>query len=41
MDAAGEVRPSVGPWLDTARNFALYGNDSGAYDDLLPYLRRR
>jgi SpoVK/Ycf46/Vps4 family AAA+-type ATPase len=41
LDAAGHVRPSVGPWMDTARNFALYGNDSGAYDDLLPYLRRR
>jgi len=41
IDAAGEVRPSVGPWLDTARNFALYGNDGGIYDDLLPYLKRR
>jgi SpoVK/Ycf46/Vps4 family AAA+-type ATPase len=41
VDAARQVRPSVGPWLDTARNFALYANEGGTYDDLLPYLRRR
>jgi hypothetical protein len=31
----------VGAWLDTARNFALYANEGGTYDDLLPYLKRR
>jgi AAA+ superfamily predicted ATPase len=41
VDAAKQVRPSVGPWLDTARNFALYANEGGTYDDLLPYLKRR
>lgn len=39
--AAAEVRPSIGPWLDTARNFAEFGNEHGEYDDLLRYLRRR
>ncbi|HEY7069683.1 MAG TPA: AAA family ATPase [Acidimicrobiales bacterium] len=39
--AAKQVRPSVGAWLDTARNFALYANEGGTYDDLLPYLKRR
>jgi AAA+ superfamily predicted ATPase len=39
--AAGDVRPSIGPWLETARNVAEFGNESGAYDDLLAYLRRR
>ena len=33
--ALREVRPSVGPWLETARNVALFANASGEYDDLL------
>jgi SpoVK/Ycf46/Vps4 family AAA+-type ATPase len=40
-DAARDVKPSIGPWLETARNVAEFGNESGAYDDLLAYLRRR
>ena len=40
-DAVRNVRPSVEPWLDTARNFAIYGNEGGAYDELLAYLKRR
>jgi SpoVK/Ycf46/Vps4 family AAA+-type ATPase len=36
-----EVRPSIGPWLQTARNVALFGNDGGEYDDLVEYLRTR
>lgn len=39
--AARDVRPSIGPWLDTARNVAQFANENGAYDDLLDYLRRR
>ncbi len=39
--ALGEVRPSVGPWMDTARNVAQFANDNGSYDDLLVYLKRR
>jgi AAA+ superfamily predicted ATPase len=39
--ACEEVGPSIGPWLETARNVALYANESGAYDDLLAYLKKR
>lgn len=39
--ALKEVRPSIGPWLETARNVAQFANDNGSYDDLLGYLRRR
>jgi hypothetical protein len=39
--AMKEVRPSVRPWFDTARNYALFANEGGAYDDLLEYLRSR
>lgn len=36
-----EVRPSIGPWLDIARNVAQFANESGAYNDLVDYLRAR
>lgn len=39
--ALKEIRPSVRPWFDTARNYALYANEGGVYDDLLAYLRAR
>lgn len=39
--AVREVKPSIGPWLDTARNVAQFANEGGAYDDLLSYLRKR
>ncbi len=39
--ALTEVKPSTGPWLETARNVALFANESGAYDDLLGYLKQR
>jgi SpoVK/Ycf46/Vps4 family AAA+-type ATPase len=39
--AAAEVKPSLGTWLDTARNVALFANEGGAYDDLVAYLRKR
>ena len=39
--ALAEVKPSVGAWLETARNVALFANDAGAYDDLLAYLKKR
>ena len=41
FDAAlAEVRPSIGPWMETARNVALYANASGEYDDLAKWLRK-
>jgi SpoVK/Ycf46/Vps4 family AAA+-type ATPase len=39
--ALAEVRPSIGPWLESARNVALFANEAGAYDDLLGYLKKR
>ena len=39
--ALSEVRPSIGPWLDTARNVAQFANDGDTYDELLAYLRKR
>lgn len=40
-DAVSSVRPSIRDWLETARNYATYGNDSGAYDELAAWLKRR
>ena len=39
--AVGEVKPSLGPWFETARNVALFANEGGTYDDLAAYLRKR
>lgn len=42
FDAAGqEVRPSIRPWLDVAKNVALFANEGGSYDELLAYLKKR
>jgi ATP-dependent 26S proteasome regulatory subunit len=37
--AAGQVKPSTREWFSTARNYALYSNQGGAYDDVLKYLK--
>lgn len=39
--ALREVRPSIRPWLETARNVALYANQAGEYDDLAKWLRKQ
>jgi SpoVK/Ycf46/Vps4 family AAA+-type ATPase len=39
--AVKDSRPSIGPWLQTARNVAEFANADGSYDDLLRYLRSR
>jgi AAA+ superfamily predicted ATPase len=39
--AVKDTRPSIGPWLQTARNVAEFANADGCYDDLLTYLRSR
>ncbi|MEU7901641.1 ATP-binding protein [Actinoplanes sp. NPDC049118] len=39
--AVREVRPSTDAWFATARNVAMFGNESGEYDDLAAYLRKR
>ena len=37
----GEVRPSIGPWMETARNVALYANTTGECDELARWLRKQ
>jgi AAA+ superfamily predicted ATPase len=39
--AISEVKPSLGPWFEAARNVALFANEGGTYDDLAAYLRKR
>jgi SpoVK/Ycf46/Vps4 family AAA+-type ATPase len=39
--ALGEVRPSTRAWFETARNFVLFANNGGLYDDLQAYMRAR
>jgi AAA+ superfamily predicted ATPase len=41
LTAAGQVRPSLGSWFDSARNVALFANEGGSYDDLAAYLKKR
>lgn len=38
--AAAEVRPSTGPWFDSARNTVLFGDDEGTYAELRTYMKR-
>jgi AAA+ superfamily predicted ATPase len=40
-EAVSQVRPSIGPWFDSARNVALFANEGGTYDDLVAYLKKR
>ncbi|XVU22237.1 AAA family ATPase [Actinoplanes sp. CA-054009] len=41
LDAVREVRPSTDGWFATARNVAMFANESGEYDDLAAYLKKR
>ncbi len=41
MAAVAEIRPSTSSWLEVARNVAQFANESGTYDDLLAYLKKR
>ena len=37
--ALRDVRPSTRSWFEAARNYAVFANESGLYDDLLVYLK--
>lgn len=37
-DAAKDVKPTTREWFATARNYVLYANESGLYDDVKRYL---
>ena len=39
LEAAKKHRASTQEWFMTAKNFALFANDSGLYDDILTYLK--
>ena len=36
--AAKQVKPSTRKWFESAKNYALYANQCGFYDDVLTYL---
>lgn len=38
-EAASRVRPSTAEWFATARNYILYANQEGLYDDVRRYLK--
>lgn len=37
--AVADIRASTRPWFETAKNYAMFANEGGMYDDLLDYLR--
>ncbi|MBI1371245.1 MAG: AAA family ATPase [Phycisphaera sp.] len=41
LASAKQVKPSTKEWFSTARNYALYSNQGGIYDDILDYLKMR
>ena len=38
--ALSTIKPSIGPWIETARNFVIHANRSGDYDELETYIRQ-
>lgn len=39
LNQINKVRPSTREWFNTAKNYAMYSNTSGMYDDILKYLK--
>ncbi len=39
VKAAKQIKPSTLEWFLTAKNYAIYANDSGIYDEILGYLK--
>ena len=39
IDAAKNLKPTTKEWFASARNYALYSNQGGTYDDILKYLK--
>jgi SpoVK/Ycf46/Vps4 family AAA+-type ATPase len=37
--ALSEVKPSISPWLQSAKSVVNFGNASGEYDELVDYLK--
>jgi transitional endoplasmic reticulum ATPase len=38
LKTSRKVKPSTRKWFESAKNYALYANQSGFYDDVLDYL---
>jgi ATP-dependent 26S proteasome regulatory subunit len=41
LSALKKIKPTTKEWFSTARNYALYSNPNGMYDDVLAYLKIR
>lgn len=39
--ALKDIRPSVRAWFDTARNFAMFANEGGMYDELVAHIKSK
>lgn len=39
LSALKKHKPSTQEWFSTAKNFAMFANDSGLYDDILTYMK--
>ncbi|WP_299214521.1 AAA family ATPase [uncultured Aquimarina sp.] len=39
LKAIKSIKPSTKEWFNTSKNYALYANDSGLYDEILSYLK--
>jgi SpoVK/Ycf46/Vps4 family AAA+-type ATPase len=39
VNAGATLKPTTREWFATARNYALYSNQGGVYDDILKYLK--
>lgn len=40
VSALDSIQPSIGPWLETARNLVTFGEDDGTYKELRAYLKK-
>jgi transitional endoplasmic reticulum ATPase len=41
LQSLTRIKPSTAQWFASARNYALYANEGGLYDDILDYLNLR
>ena len=39
VSAAKKHRPTTKEWFQAAKNYALFANEAGLYDDILKYLK--
>lgn len=41
IEAINLINPSTTEWLQTAENYVKYSNQSGLYDQVLDYLKKK